>query len=106
MRRFVGAPLLTVVVPVAAGIGWYAWIASDLGQSCGYRNLIGEPSWPPTIAWILLIVAAPLLTACCAITEHRSPRAVVGYAVLAAVFGGVAIGLAFLVFLSSRHCFA
>ena len=48
---------------------------------------------------------AASLTAGRALAEHRSPRGVAGFTVCATVFGAAAIGVAFLVFLVSRHCF-
>jgi hypothetical protein len=105
MRRYFGTPSVMALLALASGATLFLWSAHDLGDTCGFRNLKGEPSGPSSTALVLLIVVPALLTAARARSERRSIRAIAAFTILAALIAGAAVGVAVLALAVSRNCF-
>jgi hypothetical protein len=106
MVRYLRAPRFAALLAPVAGLICFVWEARDLGESCGYREGSGLPSFPSRIAWVVLVCVPVLVTVGRALGERRTPRAVLALAALAAVLAGAAVGAAELAFFLSRHCYA
>lgn len=106
MRRYLGTTSLVILLALTAGVACYLWQVHDLGRSCGYAPGFGLPSFPVTYALVVLVGLPTLLTGASAVIEHRSPRALAGFMILAAGSSAVAFGLALFAFFLSRRCYA
>lgn len=103
MRRSTTGFWLALALPVMSGVIWFAWSAHDFGSSCGFR-LAGYPSGPTTTGDILLISMPGLIAAAVQAVQTQSWRRALGYGILAALLSAVALAVAVLFWIASRHC--
>ena len=82
------------------------WQVYDLGRSCGTAPGFGLPSFPVATAFVVLVGSPAVLVGASAGLERRRLRATIGFMIGAAALSAVAFGVAWFMFLSSRHCFS
>jgi hypothetical protein len=103
LKAYSSARALAVVLALGVGITWYLWHSRV--RACGFNGLKGEPSFPATTAFLVLIPLCPIVTVMRGLSEHRALRDLGRLIVLATVLGAGAIGIAELAFLADRNCF-
>lgn len=105
MRRHRRTAALAILLAIITGVACFLWQAHDLGRSCGYGPGSGLPTFPVVTALVVLVASPTLIVGVSAVIERRTPRAVAGLMLLAAVAAAVAFVIALFVFWSSRGCF-
>lgn len=94
---------LTFFLALISGVTWYAWSAHDFGRSCGFR-LPGYPGGPTTAGAIILVSVPGIVVAAVHGMRTRSWLGALRYGALAAALAALAVGIAVLFWVGSRHC--